>query len=157
MRGRDCLLKRADGVMKLLQRLDTEMYQVWQKIKKLTRRQKQFILGLLLVCLFFLCSFFNAHAANNASWLEGSWSNQSVNYSIKAKNDKCKHWNIKQNGYFLMKDALISTNSSKKRIILARDGCNTEYHIIQLSNDQLELQIFNNQKKIKGIKLTRMD
>ena len=51
-----------------------------------------------------------------------------------------------------MKDAKITANSSKRNIILTREDSQTEYHIVKLEKDRLELQIFNNQKKIKAIK-----
>ncbi|MEO2516512.1 hypothetical protein ABG965_08335 [Enterococcus avium] len=57
-----------------------------------------------------------------------------------------------------MKDAKITANSSKRNIILTREDSQTEYHIVKLEKDRLELQlqIFNNQKKIKAIKLKKV-
>ena len=56
-----------------------------------------------------------------------------------------------------MKDAKITANSSKRNIILTREDSQTEYHIVKLEKDRLELQIFNNQKKIKAIKLKKVE
>lgn len=56
-----------------------------------------------------------------------------------------------------MKDAKITANSSKRNIILTRADSQTEYHIVKLEKDRLELQIFNNQKKIKAIKLKKVE
>lgn len=121
------------------------------------RTKKRFIICLLILCAFCLFNFINAYAVNNPTWLEGTWTHHSEQYSIKAKNEDRKHWNIKQNGFILMKDAQIAANSSKGNIILTRDGSQTEYHISKIDKDQLKLQIFNNQKKIKTMKLQRVD
>lgn len=151
------LLRNTNGLIKFLQWLDTGTYQLWQQFKGLSKRQKQFLICLVIVCVFVLLSFISTHTANNAMWVEGTWSNHSEKYSIKAKNKKCKFWNVKQNGYILMEDAQVAANSTKRNIVLAKSGSNTEYHIIKLDNEHLELQIFNNKKMIKTMELQKSE
>lgn len=131
--------------------------QALRSLRNLTKKQRRIILCLIIFCVFCLFSFLNTYAVNNPTWLEGTWSDNSEQYSIKAKNEDRKYWNIKQNGFILMRNAQIAANSSKGNIILTRDGSQTEYHIIKLEDDQLELQIFNNQKKIKTMKLNKVE
>jgi hypothetical protein len=131
-------------------------HKVLRSLQNLTKKRKRLLFCLLILCVFCLFGFLNAYAVNNPTWLEGTWSNQSVKYSIKAKSNDHRCWNIRQNGYILMKDAKITANSSKRNIILTREDSQTEYHIVKLEKDRLELQIFNNQKKIKAIKLKKV-
>ena len=131
-------------------------HKVLRSLQNLTKKRKRLLFCLLILCVFCLFGFLNAYAVNNPTWLEGTWSNQSVKYSIKAKSNDNRCWNIRQNGYILMKDAKITANSSKRNIILTREDSQTEYHIVKLEKDRLELQIFNNQKKIKAIKLKKV-
>lgn len=126
-------------------------------LRNLTKRQKRFIFCLLIFCVFCLFGFLNAYAVNNPTWLEGTWSNKSEQYSIMAKNDDHKYWNIRQNGYILMKNAKISASSSKDKIVLTREDSQTEYHISKLDKEQLEMHIFNNKKKIKTMKLQKVE
>lgn len=141
--------------MKLIKQLDTGIYQVLHKFRKLTKKQQRIVYGLLILLVFFLINFINAQFVDNAMWLEGNWSSQSNRYTIKTKNGECQYWNIKQNDFFLMKDAQIAVNSSKGNIVLTKSGSNTEYHLIKIDKNHLGFQIFNNQKKIKELKLQR--
>ncbi|WP_438731241.1 hypothetical protein [Enterococcus sp. AZ128] len=56
-----------------------------------------------------------------------------------------------------MEDAQVAANSTKRNIVLAKSGSNTEYHIIKLDNEHLELQIFNNKKMIKKMELQKSE
>lgn len=149
-KGRDLLVRETSGIQQL-------NHKVLRSLKKLTKKRKQLLFFLLILCVFCLFGFLNAYAVNNPTWLEGTWTNKSEEYSIKAKNEDHKYWNIRQNGYILMKNAKITANSSKRNIILTREDSQTEYHIVQLEKDRLELQIFNNQKKIKTMKLQKVE
>jgi len=142
--------------MKLIKQLDAWFYQVWKKFKKLTQKQQKIVYGLLILFAFFLFNFINAQFVDNALWVEGDWSGQSNCYTIKTKNGESHYWNLKQNDFFLMEDAQIAVNSSKRNIILTKSGSKTEYHLIKIDKNHLGLQIFNNQKKIKELKLKRV-
>lgn len=150
------LVRCLTGITKYFSQLDKELYKLGQLFQGLTKRQRQLIICLAVVCAIFLLSFINAQVENNAVWLEGTWAHRSEQYAIQAKNKTCRSWDVKQNGYILMRDAQIATNSSVKRIVLARSGSNTEYHILKLDKEHLIIQIFNNQKKIKEMKLHKI-
>ena len=123
-----------------LQRLDTGLYQFFYRIKKLSKIQRRLFMGLIILCSVFLLFFINTHTENNAAWLEGTW---------------FEYWDINRNGHNMMKNAQIGVNSSKRKIVLAKSGSKTEYHATRLKKSQLELQIFNNGKEIKKLKLNR--
>lgn len=120
------------------------------------RMIKRIILCLLILCAFWLFNFINAYAVNNPTWLEGTWSYRTEQYSIKAKNEDLKKWDIKQNGFILMEKAKIAADSSKKNIILTREGSQTEYHIGKIDQEHIRLHIYNNKKKIKTMNLQRV-
>ena len=92
---------------------------------------------------------------NNAAWLEGSWSNKSISYSFKAKNEHCREWNIKEDDHSLLTNGLIAVNSNKKNIVLAKNGSLTEYHLTKLNKQQIELRIINDGRQTEKIKLSR--
>lgn len=138
-----------------LQRLDTGLYQFFYRLKKLSKTQRRLFMGLIILCSVFLLFFINTHTENNAAWLEGTWSNQSEEFTIKTKKRKFEYWDINRNGHNMMKNAQIGVNSSKRKIVLTKSGSKTEYHATRLKKSQLELQIFNNGKEIKKLKLNR--
>ncbi|MBO0454215.1 hypothetical protein [Candidatus Enterococcus murrayae] len=142
--------------MKFVEQFDAWVYQTWKKFKGLTEKQQQFTYCLLILLAFFLISLINEQADNNAMWLDGSWKGPSDVYLIKSKKDECEYWDIKQNDFFLMENAQIAVNSSKRNIVLTKNSGNTEYHIIKLDRKRIILQIFNNQKKIKELGLERI-
>lgn len=125
----------------------------YRSSKRMIRR---ILLCLGILCVFWLFNFINAYAVNNSTWLEGTWSYRTEQYSIEAKNEDLKKWDIKQNGFILMENAKIAANSSKGNIILTRDGSQTEYHINKIDKEHMRLHIYNNKKKIKTMNLQRM-
>lgn len=125
----------------------------YRSSKRMIRR---ILLCLMILCAFWLFNFINAYAVNNPTWLEGTWSYRTEQYSIETKNEDLKKWDIKQNGFILMENAKIAESSSKGNIILTREGSQTEYHISKIDKEHMRLHIYNNKKKIKTMNLQRV-
>lgn len=148
-------MKKRNRISQSFQKLDTGLYQVFHRLKRLPKIQLRLLLFALVLSSVFLLSMVNRHIRDNAAWLEGTWSNQVTHYSMDAKKD-CKVWTMKQEETLLLKDARIAVNSSKDDIILTNGGAK-EYHLIKTDDHYLTLQVFKNHKKIEQLELHKVD
>ncbi|BBM19511.1 hypothetical protein G15_3191 [Enterococcus avium] len=131
-----------------------------QKIKEelvdyLFKWKKQIAAALMIIGILLLLTIINKLTPNNTAWLQGSWRNQSSDYSFKATNDHFDSWTIKCKGTLALKKAKIAVNSTKKRVVMTDDGNNIEYHAIRTGRKQLKLKIVKNGKSERTIELKK--
>ncbi|WP_139243522.1 hypothetical protein [Enterococcus gilvus] len=155
MIGGISVIVKNNGLYQFLQHVDSYLYRFLKQVKCLSRRQRQILLCLVVLSLVACMSLINGMVDNNAAWVEGSWSNKSVLFSFKAKNDHCKVWNIKKEDQLLTENVLIAVNSTRKNIVLAKSGNTIEYHLTKLNKKQIELRIVNQGKEVEKIRLRK--
>ncbi|WP_438733439.1 hypothetical protein [Enterococcus sp. AZ128] len=98
----------------------------------------------------------NKLTPNNSAWLQGNWTNQSSNYSFKAKNDHFNNWTIRCKGAIVLKQAKVAVNSNKKRLVMTDDGNKVEYRAIRTGRQQLKLEIVKNGKSEGTLELKKI-
>lgn len=150
------MVKREKILAYFLEQLDIGLYQLFRRLKKLSKGQKHVLLGSIVLSVLLLVGLISQHSKNNSAWLEGNWSSKNEGYAIKSKDGECHYWTIKQNSLFLIREAQIAVNSSKNNIVLIQDGSDTEYHVRRLDEEHSELEVFINQKKAKTLTLHKV-
>lgn len=83
-------------------------------VNYLFKWRKQITIGGVVVAILLLFTIINKVTPNNSAWLQGNWTNQSVNYSFKAQNKNFTDWTIKRKGALALKKARVAVNSTKK-------------------------------------------
>ena len=124
-------------------------------VNYLIRWKKQIASALAVLTVLLLLIIIQRATLNNSAWLQGNWTNQSVDYSFKAKNKGFTKWAIKRKGLFVLKHAWVTVNSNKKRIILTDDGNTVEYQVTKLDRNHLKLEIMKNGKSKNSLKLQK--
>ncbi|MGM0165469.1 hypothetical protein IGI39_000411 [Enterococcus sp. AZ135] len=122
----------------------------------LFRWKKQLISVLIILGIFLLLVIINKLTPNNSAWLQGNWTNQSSNYSFKAKNDHFNNWTIRCKGAIVLKQAKVAVNSNKKRLVMTDDGNKVEYRAIRTGRQQLKLEIVKNGKSEGTLELKKI-
>jgi len=122
----------------------------------LFRWKKQLIGVLIILGIFLLLVIINKLTPNNSAWLQGNWTNQSSNYSFKAKNDHFNNWTIRCKGAIVLKQAKVAVNSNKKRLVMTDDGNKVEYRAIRTGRQQLKLEIVKNGKSEGTLELKKI-
>ena len=117
--------------------------------------RKQIAIGGGVVAILMLFTIINKVTPNNSAWLQGNWTNQSVNYSFKAQNKNFTDWTIKRKGALALKKARIAVNSTKKEVVMTDDGNTIEYHAIRTGRKQLRLEIVRDGKKTSLVELNK--
>lgn len=74
-------------------------------VNYLIRWKKQIASALAVLTVLLLFIIIQRATLNNSAWLQGNWTNQSVDYSFKAKNKGFTKWAIKRKGLFVLKHA----------------------------------------------------
>ena len=123
-------------------------------VNYLIRWKKQIASALAVLTVLLLFIIIQRATLNNSAWLQGNWTNQSVDYSFKANKGFTK-WAIKRKGLFVLKHAWVTVNSNKKRIILTDDGNTVEYQVTKLDRNHLKLEIMKNGKSKNSLKLQK--
>lgn len=72
-------------------------------VNYLFKWRKQIAIGGVVVAILMLFTIINKVTPNNSAWLQGNWTNQSVNYSFKAQNKNFTDWTIKRKGALALK------------------------------------------------------
>lgn len=72
-------------------------------VNYLFKWRKQITIGGVVVAILLLFTIINKVTPNNSAWLQGNWTNQSVNYSFKAQNKNFTDWTIKRKGALALK------------------------------------------------------
>ncbi|GAA2947513.1 hypothetical protein GCM10019994_39050 [Enterococcus raffinosus] len=124
-------------------------------VNYLFKWRKQIAIGGVVVAILMLFTIINKVTPNNSAWLQGNWTNQSVNYSFKAQNKNFTDWTIKRKGALALKKARIAVNSTKKEVIMTDDGNTIEYHAIRTGRKQLRLEIVRDGKKTSLVELNK--
>lgn len=124
-------------------------------VNYLFKWRKQIAIGGVVVAILMLFTIINKVTPNNSAWLQGNWTNQSVNYSFKAQNKNFTDWTIKRKGALALKKARIAVNSTKKEVVMTDDGNTIEYHAIRTGRKQLRLEIVRDGKKTSLVELNK--
>lgn len=124
-------------------------------VNYLFKWRKQIAIGGVVVAILMLFTIINKVTPNNSAWLQGNWTNQSVNYSFNAQNKNFTDWTIKRKGALALKKARIAVNSTKKEVVMTDDGNTIEYHAIRTGRKQLRLEIVRDGKKTSLVELNK--
>lgn len=124
-------------------------------VNYLVRWKKQIAAALAVLAFLLLLTVIQQSTLNNSAWLQGDWRNQSVDYSFKAKNKGFTNWSIKCKGALALKQARITVNSNRKRIIMTDDGNTVEYQVTKLDRNHLKLELMKNGKSKNTLKLQK--
>lgn len=124
-------------------------------VNYLFKWRKQIAIGGVVVAILVLLTIINKVTPNNSAWLQGNWTNQSVNYSFKAQNKNFTDWTIKRKGALALKKARVAVNSTKKEVVMTDDGNTIEYHVIRTGRKQLRLEIVRDGKKKSLVELNK--
>lgn len=124
-------------------------------VNYLFKWRKQIAIGGVVVAILMLFTIINKVTPNNSAWLQGNWTNQSVNYSFKAQNKNFTDWTIKRKGALALKKARVAVNSTKKEVVMTDDGNTIEYHAIRTGRKQLRLEIVRDGKKKSLVELNK--
>ncbi|MDT2570467.1 hypothetical protein P7D97_02480 [Enterococcus raffinosus] len=124
-------------------------------VNYLFKWRKQIAIGGVVVAILVLFTIINKVTPNNSAWLQGNWTNQSVNYSFKAQNKNFTDWTIKRKGALALKKARVAVNSTKKEVVMTDDGNTIEYHVIRTGRKQLRLEIVRDGKKKSLVELNK--
>lgn len=124
-------------------------------VNYLVRWKKQIAAAIAVLAFLLLLTVIQQSTLNNSAWLQGDWRNQSVDYSFKAKNKSFTNWSIKCKGALTLKQARITVNSNRKRIIMTDDGNTVEYQVTKLDRNHLKLEVMKNGKSKNTLKLQK--